>query len=197
LLFIEGVASYANAWVFQSSPQTLWYWHTGKTSGMHSIVAVWPEGELGLAVLTNVRANKIPEKLTQRLMELYFCGGFSAGLQDGGCSSQPHQGISGGAAGTSAAAIPPGKLVGTYVNPVYGKVVITKEGNGVSMSLGPAKHRSMLTPSDVSAYCFTWPDQPSDCTTVKFKTDRAGEVTKLTIEGFEDVRGGEFKKVNP
>lgn len=196
----DGVASYATGWVFQSSPATPWYWHTGGTSGMHSIVAIFPEADLGLVVLTNSRGNKLPESLTNKLMELVF------GAAPKECVSLPPDRLGPGGhglepsrpeGGAGAAAIPLNKLVGTYVNPAYGKAIVKKEGGGLTLTLGPARRRGALSPYDTNQFLFQWPDFPGNISGVLFKADGSGEVTKLTIEGFKDVHGGDFKKVNP
>jgi CubicO group peptidase (beta-lactamase class C family) len=197
----HGVSSYAMGWAFQSSPQTPWYLHDGETAGMHSIVAVYPEGQLGLAVLTNHPGNTIPEKLAVRLLELYF-GGPATGGGGAPCPMDRFQGRDAGmprppAVPDTAAALPPGKLAGTYENPAYGKAVVRKEPGGLSISLGPAKVHGMLTPTGGNTYSFAWPDWPGQFSTVTFKADAAGAVSKLTIVECADVRGGDFKKTNP
>jgi len=194
-----GVASYAMGWVFQSSPQTPWYWHNGETIGMHAIVAIYPECNLGLVVLTNASGNKIPECLAQRLLELYFGAEPQACAAKGTADFFPtRSGVCEAAkASETAAAIPLNKLVGTYANPAYGKVIIKKEGSGVTMSLGPAKRLGALSALGANQFSFQWPDWPGRRTTVFFKADATGNVTKLTIPDISDVRGGDFKKTNP
>ena len=196
--FSTGVGSYAMGWLFQSSPQTPWYWHNGGTTGMHSIVAFYPECNLGLVVLTNEPNNKIPECMAQALVNLYFgsepqtCPNGMADLSpihSGGCEAVEKQERSG--------TIPWGKLVGTYVNPAYGKAVIKKGGGGLTMSLGPAKRRGALSPAGTNQFSFQWPDWPGRSSTVLFKADASGNVTRLTIPDTSDVRGGEFKKKIP
>ena len=191
-----GVASYAMGWVFQSSPETPWYWHNGETIGMHAIVAIYPECDLGLVVLTNASDNKIPECMAQRLLELYFGSEPQACPAQGTAGSFPIRGGSCEAAIAQepAAAIPLGKLIGTYVNPAYGKAVIKKAGAGLTMSLGPAKRVGTLSPLGANKFSFKWPDWPGRHTTVLFKADASGNVTKLTIPDDSDVRGGDFKK---
>jgi len=191
-----GVASYAMGWVFVSSPKTPWYMHDGETPGMHSIVAIYPECDLGLVVLTNSAGNKVPECMAFRLLELYF------GTEHLPC---PRKGVDGffpnrsdacaaAALPDAAEALPPGRLVGTYENPAYGKAVIKREGGGLSMSLGPAKRHGVLTSKSGNTYDFAWDDWPGQHSTVVFKADASGEVHKLTLLEAGDVRGGDFKR---
>jgi hypothetical protein len=55
----------------------------------------------------------------------------------------------------------------------------------------------MLTPTGGNTYSFAWPDWPGQSSTVVFKADASGQVTKLTIKECSDVRGGDFKKMAP
>lgn len=194
-----GVASYAMGWAFQSSPETPWYLHDGETAGMHSIVAIYPQCDLGLVVLTNNSGNTVPECLAVRLLELVF------GTEPRGC---PHRGdsdypplrkrVSGESrAPESGAAIPPGKLVGTYENPAYGRAVVKRDTGGMTMTLGPARRGGVLSPLGSNRYLFEWSQWPGMSSVATFKADSSGEVTKVTLEGFEDVRGGDFKRVSP
>jgi len=191
-----GVSSYAMGWILAASPLTPVVWHNGATPGMHSIVCIYPEGQLGLVVLTNRPDNKVPEQLTRILLNSYFCGTPAEAV----CETPPErsEGLCPPASATdSASALPLGKLVGTYSNPAYGKVIIKREGNGLSMSLGPAKVLGTLTSKGGNAYSYAWPDWPLNTATVTFKADAAGVVNKLTILECADVNGGDFKKRAP
>ena len=195
-----GVSSYAMGWILASSPYTPVYWHNGATPGMHSIVFIYPEGQLGLVVLTNLPDNKVPEDLARMLLWGYFCGtpAGAAPLQgtDDCMPGRSAVACEDAAATDLAVTIPLGKLVGTYANPAYGKVVIKREGAGLSMSLGPDKVRGTLTPKGGDTYTYAWPDWPLNVATVTFKADASGQVTKLTIKEFSDVNGGDFKKTD-
>jgi hypothetical protein len=194
-----GVASYAMGWVFVSSPKTPWYMHDGETPGMHSIVAIYPQMDLGLVVLTNSSGNKVPECMAFRLLELYF------GTEHRQCPASDMAGLSqtcdrarqSVTAPDPATASPLGKLLGTYENPAYGKAVIRREAGGLSMSLGPAKRHGMLTSKGGNTYDFAWDGWPGQHSTVVFKSDAAGEVHKMTLLEANDVRGGDFKWVGP
>ena len=196
-----GVSSYAMGWIMAASPRTPVYWHNGATPGMHSIVFIYPEGQLGLVVLTNHPANKVPEDLARILLNSYFCGApIEAATLQGTYDSLPGRSsiaCEDAAATESAATIPFGKLVGTYENPAYGKVVVKRDGAGLSMSLGPDKVLGTLTSKGGDSYIYQWPEWPGNVATVTFKADSAGAVTKLTILEFSDVHGGDFKKKSP
>ena len=196
-----GVSSYAMGWILVASPYTPLYWHNGATPGMHSIVTIYPEGQLGLVVLTNHPANKIPEQLTRILLKSYFCGtpAAAAALKgtDDVVPGRSAAACENTTAPASPATIPVGKLVGTYSNPAYGHVVIKRVGGGLSMSLGPAKVLGTLTPKSGDTYTYAWPEWPLNTATVTFKADASGQVVKLTVLECADVNGGDFKKRNP
>ena len=191
-----GVSSYAMGWSFQSSPQTPWYVHDGETEGMHSIVAVYPEWDLGLVVLTNTPGNKIPECMAFGLLAI------CTGAEPHACPSQAEDGLlpdrraarAAAPLPESVAAIPPGKLSGTYKNPAYGKAIVRKNGAALTLTLGPARRVGPLTLLAKNRYRFDWPDWPGMVSTLTFKADATGEVTKLTIEEFSDVDGGAFQR---
>jgi len=195
----EGVVSYATGWAFQSSPQTPYYWHNGETVGMHSIVAIYPQCNLGLVVLTNASENKIPECMAQRLRELLFDSEQHQCPKPGMADLSASRGgaCEAAAAQEKAAAIPLGKLAGTYVNPAFGKAVVKKEGSGLTLSLGPAKRLGTLSALGSNQFSFQWPEWPGKTSKVVFTTDASGNVTKLTFPEFFEVRGGDFKRQNP
>lgn len=197
-----GVSSYAMGWVLAASPNTPVYWHNGATPGMHSIVMIYPEGRLGLVVLTNHPENRVPEDLARILLWGYFCGSpegaaevLSPALPTVLYDATPgHRTEAPVPALPEAAAISPRKLAGTYHNPAYGKAVVEREGDALFLSLGPDRVRGTLTPKGANVYTYAWPDWPGNEATVTFKADAAGEVAKLTITECGDVRGGEFRK---
>ena len=192
-----GVSSYAMGWTFQSSPQTPWYVHDGETAGMHSIVAVYPKWDLGIVVLTNQSGNALPERLAVGLLNIYSGSeppSFDWRGESGFSPFRKGAGQANCALG-SEAAIPLGKLAGTYENPAYGKAIVKKEGGSLTMTLGPAKRLGTLSPLGGDSYLFEWKDWPGMSSVATFKANSAGEVAKLNLTGFEDVRGGDFKKV--
>ena len=89
-----------------------------------------------------------------------------------------------------AAALPLGKLVGTYEKPAYGKAVIRREGAGFSMLVGPAKRHGVLTLKSGNTYDFAWDSWPGQHSTAVFKAEASGQAAKLTIQECSDVKGG-------
>ncbi len=196
-----GVSSYAMGWILAASPFTPVVWHNGATPGMHSIVCIYPEGQLGLVVLTNRPDNKVPEQLTRILLNSYFCGPpAEAPSLQGTHDGLPGRGaeVCKGAAGPApAATIPLGKLVGTYSNPAYGKVIIQREGGGLTMSLGPAKVLGTLTPKGGDTYTYAWPDWPLNTATVTFKADAAGGGEQADHPGMRRRARGRLQEDEP
>lgn len=187
---------YCSGWVFQTSSPSSYWWHTGGTMGMHSIVAFYPEGHLGIVVLTNEPDNTVPEHMATHLHELYFGAAPSAGtaeamaaLRDGprNCVAESLT--------ESAAARPLGHYTGTYSNPGYGKAVIKKEGGALVMSLGPSRVTGPLVPTGGDTFRFDFPQWPGNSKRVEFRGDASGKAARMTMEGMEDVRGGAFTRV--
>jgi CubicO group peptidase (beta-lactamase class C family) len=199
-----GVSSYAMGWIFAACPCTPVYWHNGATPGMHSIVTIFPEGQLGLVVLTNHPDNRVPEDLERILLNEYFCGtppgvkgpceAYIPGSMADALPGRIEGACEDAAAAESAAALPPGKFVGAYKNPAYGKAVVKKGAGGLTMGIGPDAVLGTLTLKDGNTYTWAWPDWPGNTATVTFKADAAGLVHKLTIAEFGDVDGGDFKR---
>ncbi|MEW6363872.1 MAG: serine hydrolase [Acidobacteriota bacterium] len=193
-----GTASYATAWVFQSSSTTPFYWHNGETVGMHSIVAVYPEGDLGLVVLTNTSGNTVPECMVLKLLELYFgnvplpCA--THGMEDiaPGRRSLPGPIVE---PDNNESAIPLNKLVGTYSNPAYGKIIIEKAGSGITLTIGLTPRSGPLSPIGTNQFRFDWPDWPGQHSTVVFRAGPSGNVTKLRVLELFDVQGGDFRRI--
>ncbi len=199
-----GASSYAMGWILVASPYTPVYWHNGATPGMHSIVFIYPEGQLGLVVLTNQPANKVPEQLARILLKSYFCvTPAEASASRAGTVISPDAAPGRAAAEcaavqqAAATTIPIGKLVGAYKNPAYGKAAVKRMDGGLTMSFGPDKVLGTLTQMSGDTYAWAWPGWPGNTATVTFKADASGVVHKLTIIECADVNGGDFKKQNP
>lgn len=187
---------YCSGWIFQTASPSPYWWHNGGTIGMHSIVAYYPEGHLGLVVLTNEPANHVPEHMATRLHELYFGSTPTQGTAEAMAALADRPRLpSAKPLPESSAARPLRHYTGSYSNPAYGRAIVKKEGNALVMSLGPSRVTGPLVPTGGDTFRFDFPAWPGNSRQIEFRGHASGKAARLTVEGFTDVRGGAFTRV--
>ena len=188
--------SYCTGWLFQTTPPSPYWWHNGGTPGMHSIVSIYPQGRLGLVVLTNNPSNSVPELMTAKLHSLYFGSTPSAEVIEAMASlkDSPDSTRSGDIQ-ESAAALELGRYAGTFHNPAYGKAVVKRSGDALVFSIGPVHVTGPMVPTGGHSFRFDFPDWPGQALHIDFRVDASGNVNGMTMRELSDVKKGLFKRV--
>lgn len=170
--------------------------HGGNIDGMHALVGMMPEEELGLVVLTN-----LPNNLTYALMYRIFDAYLGAvetdwsrvlfekrdSLQAIGEERQ-QEFEEARVAGTSPS-LAPEEYAGTYRNEMYGEAEVMVENGSLVLRRGPA-FVADLEHWHYDTFEAEWQDPSLGSTYVTFTLDPMGEAAELDFRGF-----AEFERV--
>jgi CubicO group peptidase (beta-lactamase class C family) len=186
---------YCEAWMYTPRCPYPLIWHNGGTQGNKTMVAFAPEAGVGLVVLSNL-VTELPEALALAFYDLYFhqpprdwsgkmLQEFQEAEKKGKLPPRP---------ASAAPPLPLKNYVGTYANPVYGKLVITVDQDNLVGTLGPKQVKISFRSWDRDNFIYTVPevDQGKAPGGTAFRIGADGRAHSL----FLDVDGGtEFKRV--
>ncbi|MCX7123382.1 MAG: serine hydrolase [Gammaproteobacteria bacterium] len=201
----ETEKAYGEGWFIDAQeykPYTVLY-HGGGGTGMHALMAYIPQEKIGIVILTNTWGNKVPEAIYQRFFDLYFN---KQPLKDwnkiylqsqavDNTASQPDQCLAVKTADLD-------QYVGTYYNPMFGNLVISKEGNHLSLSIGPIGMKWRLTYCQNNVLQAYWPNPygmnipmlSSGQDLIHFATSPNKKIQTMTIPSLNDNGSGVFVK---
>lgn len=136
--------------------------HSGAfSSGAATTYRMLPSQKLGIVILTNAEPTGAPEAVAADFMDRVETGRVT---RDWYAAYHPLMAQinapAGSLAGKSAprtpqASAPLARLVGTYANGYYGRATITRAGDGLELTLGPARVRYALSHWDGDTFAFT------------------------------------------
>jgi len=197
------VLSYAQGWMYDSRASGPVVWHNGGTSGMHSIVSLYPTAGFALVVLTNTNGNSIPELMDAKLYDLLFpaAAGASAVI------SLPSRAearfdpsrlpLAARAPNGVVAPLPYSRYAGSYSNPAYGTVVVFEKNGALVLRIGPKNLEMPLTHYAGNVFRLTLPGDPEWTSPATFTMPPGESATRVLIEAFADVKRGWFEKTSP
>lgn len=137
------LASYCLGWQTMDYNGVQPFWHNGGTSGFVTTVCFVPELNLGIVVLTNTDQNSLYNALRLQIIDAYLklpyknysqtsLAGFKKGRE---AEDKEIAEWSAKVAKKIALPVDAKEFAGAYVNPVYGKMVITvQKGNRINCS---------------------------------------------------------------
>jgi len=182
---------YDFAWLTTKYEPYSLVWHNGETSGIKSVIQIIPEAKLGIVVLTNMSDTPLPEALGKKFVDLYF----GNPLKDWSAES-----LKATKAALSQEAeipdihkekpLPLEAYAGKYVNPVYGEIVISIEGENLVFAIGPKQSKIVLTHWNRDTFLFSVPDFMDEGGFVHFQIDPLGKAYK-----FVDDTIGDFDRI--
>lgn len=206
----ESEKFYAKGWFVDTQeykPYTVLY-HSGGGRGMHALMAYIPQKKIGIVILTNTWGNKVPDALYQRFFDLYLnkkpLKNWSEvylqawkkfEVKEKNALSKPEQ-----CQVMKTADLK--KYAGIYYNPVYGDLEMTKQGDHLSLKIGPASVTWKLTPCKNNIFQAHWPNAygmslpmffPSQGL-ITFTMKENGEIDKMTIPYLNGDGNGIFEK---
>lgn len=120
--------------------------HGGAADGMHAMVALLPEKQLGLVVLTNLRWNLLPEALRNRIFDAYL------ELPEQDWSSKllekdrdmvardeaEEERLEEARVPGTKPSLPLERYSGTYENDIYGRVTVERGADGLVLHFTPS-----------------------------------------------------------
>ncbi len=200
--------AYAEGWFYDNQsyqPYTVLY-HPGGETGMHGLMAYIPQKKIAIVILTNQYTNKVPEALYRRFFDLYLD---KKPLKDWSrIYLQQRAKALAAAMQTKTAICHHGqndnlnKYVGTYYNPVYGNLLLSKQNGQLALTIGPQKITWQLTPCQHNTLKAYWPNPSnmpipmlsSGADLITFTTDRNNRVNTMTIPFLNDDGSATFIK---
>ena len=205
----ESKKFYGEGWFIDTQeykPYTLFY-HSGGGTGVHALMAYIPQKKIGIVILTNTWGNKVPEALYQRFFDIYFD---KKPLKDWNklfleerlkaiahekTASKPDQ-----CQVINVSDLK--KYVGTYNNPVYGNLLMSRQGRHLSLNIGPQSIKWELTPCKNNVFKVYWPNLdgmnipmlPIGQDIITFSIRKNGSIDKMTIPFLNGNGNGVFLK---
>lgn len=190
--------SYAQGWLQDVRAAGTAVWHNGGTTGMHSIVALYPSVNMALVVLTNTNGNTIPELLDGKLWSLVFAApaapASAVALPAVAAARFVPERLS--RAALAVPALPNARYVGTYANPAYGTVFVFEKGGALALRIGPRPVEMPMAHYAGNVFKLTMPGDPVWESPATFVVPPGANATRLQIEAFEEVKGGWFERTD-
>lgn len=172
--------------------------HGGNIDGMHALVGLMPEEELGLVVLTNLNPNYLTYALMYRVFDAYLGGeqqDWSEVLQTGFTElmaefeSEQDEMEEARVSGTQPS-LPLEEYAGTYTDAMYGEVVVRLEGDGLVLQRGP-NFVGDLEHWHYDTFRVDWRDDSLGEAFATFSLDARGEAAEVDVQGTEYQRAPE------
>ena len=193
---------YGQGWIYRENVPYPIVWHNGGTTGCKTMVAMVPEAQIGVVVLSNLIDSILPEALAYRFFDMYL------GNPEVDWSNEMLTGMKERMKKAEAAlpTSPDGPLspmplenyIGVYRNDVYGEISIAESGGGLVLTIGPKEVEMYLTPWNRDTFSVLWPyygdvGDPGDF--ASFETDPEGTVTSVTLSLLDLDGWGVFQRV--
>lgn len=176
--------------------------HSGAfSSGAATSYRMLPSQKLGIVVLTNAEPTGAPEAVGADFMDRVETGRVS---RDWYAAYHPLLAALNAPAGSLAgktapaapqASAPVARLVGTYASPYYGRATITRVGDGLELTLGPARLRYALSHWDGNIFAFAPSGEneaPGSRAALTFTTGRRGKVRDFRIDYLDEAGQSRF-----
>lgn len=192
---------YCQGWIYRENYPYPIIWHNGGTSGCKTMVAFIPQAKLGIVVLSNLNETLFPESLAYRFFDMYF--GKPARdwskeelekakkAKEEEKEKKPKQPVSPN---------PPmslEKYAGSYYNEVYNKINVTRENEGLALTIGPKKIKISLRHWERDTFMASWQlfVEKEDVGFVSFQIGPDSTPTTLTIDVLNNDGCGVFRRV--
>ncbi|HLX54681.1 MAG TPA: serine hydrolase, partial [Aquella sp.] len=205
----EAEQAYGVGWFIDKKeyqPYTVLY-HPGGGMGMHALMAYIPEEKVGIVILTNTWGNKVPEALYRRFFDLYFNKKPLKDWNHTFLQEKKRANIKNQLTTNPSICKPDGasadlnKYIGSYNNPVYGDLQISKQGDHLILPIGPIGviwELSYCKDNTLKAY---WPNpygmkfqMLTDGQNLVEFTAKSNRIVKMTIPFLNDDGSGSFIK---
>lgn len=188
--------TYGLGWFLNDYRGRLVVQHGGNIDGMHALVGMMPEEELGIVILTNLR-NQFTHAIMYRVFDLYLGGGetdWSARLKASGDSLQAEarsaqEAFEAERATGTTPSLAPAGYQGDYQHPMYGDARVTQEGGSLLLTRGPAFVGELIHWHH-DTFQVRWQDPAMAPGYVTFVLDPAGTVSGAEVQGL-----GLFRRV--
>lgn len=188
--------AYGFGWRLQDYRGHMLVHHGGAFDGMRAHLALIPEERLGLVILTNLgRGHDLHGALRNRILDAYL----SARPRDWSTEYLAHvrsareqseagerQWDAARVLGTHPS-LPLDRYAGTYVDPGFGEAIITQDGDGLIVRLGP-RHTGRLQHWHYETFIATWDNPLLGRSAITFPVDAEGKVPEMDVRGLRSYR---------
>jgi CubicO group peptidase (beta-lactamase class C family) len=139
------LSAYGLGWFLEDYKGKLVVHHGGNIDGYTALVGMLPEEKLGVVILTNMNGTGLPTMLLRKIFDLHLKAPARDWAADGYKRLQEQQARARQAAARQEAArvkntrptLPIAEYAGTYVDSLYGEVVVTEKDGTLSLQFGP------------------------------------------------------------
>ena len=187
--------SYGLGWFLQDYRGKLVVQHGGNIDGMTALVGMLPEEQLGVVVLSNMNGSALPSAILHTIFDRYLgsSGKDWSAILLAGEQGRRRQATEAAARvvaqripGTRPS-LPLARYAGTYVDSMYGEVVVREQGGGLAIAMGPA-FDGTLEHWHLDTFRATWRDPFIGPTFVTFVVDQTARVARASVENLAEFR---------
>ncbi len=169
--------------------------HGGAIDGMRAQVAMIPEENVGVVILSNMNGSILPTFLGYRIFDAYLgekprdwsgdmLKTYSALLEQGKKAAEK---IEAERVKGTKPSLSPEKYVGKYESKMYGPATVDMENGKLRAHFGPNFNGS-LEHWNYDTFQVKWDDKVQGKAFISFKLGRNGEVEEISIEGIDDFK---------
>ena len=152
----------------------------GALNGMRTVVTLVPEKNIGIAIFANKQVTTFPEAIRAEFLERYL-GSPGVDLQAEIRKSQAAWNTLVERPKPPADPKPPGHQLGayagTYLNPLYGPLLVNNSGGSLTAAIGPNGYPAHLMHYSGDAFLLWFDDPDVQSGLVTFSFDRDGKVS--------------------
>ncbi|MGQ0539305.1 MAG: serine hydrolase [Gemmatimonadaceae bacterium] len=191
------LAAYGLGWFVQDYRGRLVVQHGGNIDGMSAHMALMPEEQTGVVVLTNLSGALVADVLAYRVFDHFL--GTPLGDHSGealkfiqGAEKQAREAVANVEKARKAGTKPSlamSEYAGTYSDSMYGELKISHANDALQVQYGPA-FDGTLEHWHFDAFRAVWKDRGLGKSMTNFALDGSGKPSKIDIEGL-----AEFKRV--
>jgi len=192
----EPLEYYCQGWVYRENIPCDIVWHTGGTTGFKTMVAMVPDGKIGIVVLSNLADTSLHSCLAYRFFDMYFDRPGRDWSGEGLAKAKQNE-DSEDVPVAPKNPVPPLELedyTGTYSNDIYGEITVSRKDKGLIITIGPEEMKISLKHWDRDTFILSlWDDSEDGFAT--FQTDYTSKPVILTLDILNKDGYGVFKRV--
>jgi CubicO group peptidase (beta-lactamase class C family) len=185
--------AYGLGWFLEDYRGRLVVHHGGNVDGFTALVGMLPEEKLGVVILTNMNGTGLPTTILRRVFDLHLGPTPGGTLRDWSAEAlkrleaqrtrareaqrrQEAQRVP-----NTKPSLPLAQYAGTYVDSLYGEVVVTEQGGKLSLAFGP-NWRGELEHWHFDTFRTRFDTPVLGALPVNFRLNAAGKVDELQID---------------
>jgi hypothetical protein len=175
--------------------------HYGETDGMSSVVALLPEENIGVVILTNLHTTSLHTALSYRIFDAYLgvkpedwsALYLKVRYDDEEKARAEEKRLQGLRVKTSQPSLPLSKYAGTYENAAYGTASVAEENQKLVVRLDASPtYVGDLEHWHFDTFLSRWRDPVAEKTFVSFSLNAEGEVQEMKLKVADFIDFGEY-----